>query len=72
MPSIGYVVTDEAGQVAGAKIDITVTPTPDAVDDPFTTNEDTPVNVNPLTNDDDGAGVASVTIDRFLIPPTEN
>ena len=36
VPPIGYVVTDELGQTAGAQIDITVTPTPDAVDDPVT------------------------------------
>ena len=51
-------------------IDINIVPTPDAVDDPFTTNEDTPVNVSPLGNDDDGAGVASVTVDT-IPDPTE-
>ena len=68
VPTIGYEVTDEVGQVAGAVIDITITPTPDAVDDSFVTNEDTPVSVNPLTNDDDGAGVASVTVDTIPDP----
>ena len=54
--TIGYEVTDTNGETSQAVIDINIIPTPDAVDDPFTTNEDTPVNVNPLTNDDDGAG----------------
>jgi len=65
---IGYEVTDINGQTSEAIIDITITPTPDAVDDPFTTNEDTPVNVSPLGNDDDGAGVASVTVDTIPDP----
>jgi len=68
VPTIGYTVTDTTGQVEGAVIDITITPTPDAVDDTFTTNEDSPVNVNPLGNDDDGAGVASVTVDTIPDP----
>ena len=71
VPTIGYAVTDESGQVSGALIDITITPTPDAVDDSLTTNEDTTVNVSPLGNDDigaeDGMGVLSVTIDT--VPP---
>ena len=60
-------MTDVNGAVSEAVIDINIIPTPDAVDDPFTTNEDTPVNVSPLGNDDDGAGIASVTVDT--IPP---
>ena len=68
--TIGYEVTDVNGQTSEAVIDINIIPTPDAVDDPFTTNEDTPVNVNPLTNDDDGAGVQSVTVDT-IPDPTE-
>ena len=64
---IGYEVTDVNGETSEAVIDINIIPTPDAVDDPFTTNEDTPVNVNPLTNDDDGAGVDSVTVDTCLL-----
>ena len=67
VPPINYTVTDINGETSDANILIEITPTPDAVDDPFTTNEDTPVNVSPLGNDDDGAGVASVTVDT--IPP---
>ena len=65
---IGYEVTDINGETSDAVIDITITPTPDAVDDPFTTNEDTPVNVSPLGNDDDGAGVDSVTVNTIPDP----
>ena len=68
--TIGYEVTDVNGAVSEAVIDIAITPTPDAVDDAFVTNEDTPVSVNPLTNDDDGAGIASVTVDT-IPDPTE-
>ena len=68
VPPINYTVTDINGATSDAMIDITVTPTPDAVDDVFVTNEDTPVSVNPLTNDDDGAGVASVTVDTIPDP----
>ena len=69
--TIGYEVTDVNGETSEAVIDINIIPTPDAVDDPFTTNEDTPVNVNPLTNDDDGAGVQSVTVDTIPDAATE-
>ena len=66
--TIGYEVTDVNGDTTQAVIDITITPTPDAVDDPFTTNEDTPVNVSPLGNDDDGEGVDSVTVNTIPDP----
>ena len=66
--TIGYEVTDVNGDTTEAVIDITITPTPDAVDDAFTTNEDTPVNVSPLGNDDDGAGVDSVTVNTIPDP----
>ena len=66
--TIGYEVTDVNGAVSEAVIDINIIPTPDAVDDPFVTNEDTPVSVNPLTNDDGGAGIASVTVDTIPDP----
>ena len=39
--TIGYEVTDVNGETSEAVIDINIIPTPDAVDDPFTTNEDT-------------------------------
>ena len=66
--TIGYEVTDTDGESSQAVIDINIIPTPDAMDDLATTNEDTPVNVNPLTNDDDGAGVQSVTVDTIPDP----
>ena len=43
-------------------------PTPDAVDDVFTTNEDTPVLLNPLANDDLGAGADSLTVNNVPDP----
>ena len=66
--TIGYEETDVNGATSEAVIDIAITPTPDAVDDAFVTNEDTPVSVNPLTNDDDGAGIASVSVDTIPDP----
>ena len=71
VPPINYTVTDINGETSDADIFIDVTPTPDALDDPFTTNEDTPVNVSPLGNDDDGAGVDSVTVNNVPDPATE-
>ena len=68
VPPINYTVTDVNGETSDADIFIEITPTPDAVDDSFVTNEDTPVSVNPLANDDDGAGVASVTVDTIPDP----
>ena len=65
---INYEVTDINGETSAAMIDITIIPTPDAEDDSFVTNEDTPVSVNPLTNDDDGAGIASITVDAIPDP----
>ena len=59
VPPINYTVTDINGETSDADIFIEITPTPDAVDDSFVTNEDTPVLLNPLANDDDlGVGAA--------------
>ena len=55
VPPINYTVTDVNGETSDADILIEVTPTPDAMDDDFVTNEDTPVAINPIPNDDDGA-----------------
>ena len=71
VPPINYTVTDINGETSDADILIDVTPTPDAVDDPIVTNEDTPVPINPLTNDDDGAGADSVTVNTVPDPATE-
>ena len=68
VPPINYTVTDINGETSDADILIEITPTPDAVDDSFVTNEDTPVSVNPLTNDDGGAGIASITVDAIPDP----
>ena len=60
--TVAYTVTDVNGETSDADIDITVTPTPDAVDDMFSGNEDTPVALDPLSNDDLVAGADSVQI----------
>ena len=71
VPPIGYTVEDINGETSDAQILIEVTPTPDAMDDPFTTNEDTPVALNPLANDDLGAGAQSLTINNIPDPAVE-
>ena len=73
--TVNYTITDSNGNAASATIDITVTPTPDAIDDAFTGPEDAPfIAVDPITNgvtpDDAGAGfdgTDDVTINT--IPP---
>ena len=71
VPSIDYTLTDINGEESSAQILIEVTATPDAVDDSVTTNEDTPVAVAPLANDDVGAGAQSVTINNVPDAMTE-
>jgi len=66
--TLPYTLTDLNDNASNAEIAITVVATPDVVDDNRTTDEDTPVPLNPLTNDDDGTGVASVEI--TTIPTT--
>ena len=71
---ITYEICDANGDCDQATIDITVDPVddmPDAVDDPAEmTDEDTPVNIDVLVNDDfggDGPGMGPITI---TTPPT--
>jgi hypothetical protein len=70
---ITYEICDASGDCDQAVIAITVNPVvdlPDAMDDMATTNEDTPVNIDPLPNDDfgmDGPGVGPISI---VTPPT--
>ena len=71
VPPINYTVEDINGETSDAQILIEVTPTPDAVDDAVTTNEDTPVALNPLANDDLGAGAALVTVNNIPDPAVE-
>ena len=66
-----YTLTDINGEESSATVEVDVTPTPDAVDDAFVTNEDTPVAVDPLANDDVGPGAASVTINNVPDPALE-
>ena len=59
--SFGYVLQDAAGLTANATINIDVTPVNDlpvAVNDTYTTVEDTPVALTPLLNDSDVDGDA--------------
>ena len=60
--TVTYTVEDVNGETSQANIDITVTPTPDAMDDTYSGNEDSPIALNPLFNDDVGAGAESVEI----------
>ena len=71
IPPINYTVTDVNGETSDADILIEVIPTPDAMDDDFVTNEDSPVAINPIPNDDDGAGIDSVTINNIPDPAVE-
>jgi hypothetical protein len=66
---ITYQICDSDGDCDQATIDVTVDPVndlPDAVDDPTeTTEEDTPVNIDVLTNDDfggDGPSTGAITV----------
>jgi CshA-type fibril repeat protein len=72
VPDITYTITDGAGNVATAKLKITVSPVNDdpiAVnDDNKTTPEDTPITVNVLTNDSDPDGDNTVLrVTQFTI-----
>ncbi|MCB9297813.1 MAG: hypothetical protein H6559_32485 [Lewinellaceae bacterium] len=68
-----YEICDSNGDCDQAVATITVNPTndlPDAVDDLATATEDTPLNIDPLPNDDfggDGTGMNPITI---VTPPT--
>ncbi|MCB9297802.1 MAG: tandem-95 repeat protein, partial [Lewinellaceae bacterium] len=69
---IVYEICDSNGDCDQATIDITVDPVndlPDAMDDPVTATEDTPLAIDPLPNDDfggDGPGMGPITI---VTPP---
>jgi gliding motility-associated-like protein len=71
VPDITYTITDGRGNVATAKLKITVSPVNDdpiAVnDDNKTTPEDTPVTVNVLTNDSDLDAGTTLTVTQFTI-----
>ena len=71
VPPINYTVEDINGETSDADIFIEVTPTADAVDDIVTTNEDTPVLLDPLANDDLGEGAQSLTVNNVPDPATE-
>ena len=71
VPPINYTVEDINGETSDADIFIEVTPTADAVDDIVTTNEDTPVLLDPLANDDLGEGAESLTVNNVPDPAIE-
>ena len=54
--SISYEISDGFGGLSSAKVDVLVNTTPVAIDDTATTNEDTPVVINVLSNDTDPDG----------------
>ncbi|WP_121053312.1 Ig-like domain-containing protein, partial [Lacinutrix venerupis] len=56
-----YTITDANGNESTATVTVTVTPTPDAVDDTATTEEDTPVDIDVLDNDDLGTEPTTIT-----------
>ncbi|APY00889.1 hypothetical protein BWR22_11390 [Lacinutrix venerupis] len=56
-----YTITDANGNESTATVTVTVTPTPDAENDTATTEEDTPVNIDVLDNDDLGTEPTTIT-----------
>ena len=69
--TVAYTLTDANGNTSSATIDITVTPTPDAVNDTVTVNEDSGATaINPLANDDTGAGTDGVDDVTITTAPT--
>ncbi|EID17756.1 hemagglutinin/hemolysin-like protein [Mycolicibacterium phlei RIVM601174] len=71
--SFTYTVSDGQGGTADATVDITVTPVNDrpvAVNDSFTTDEDTAVSGNVLTNDTDPDGNNTIQSAEVVIGPS--
>ncbi|AMO60359.1 putative outer membrane adhesin like protein [Mycolicibacterium phlei] len=71
--SFTYTVSDSQGGTADATVDITVTPVNDrpvAVNDSFTTDEDTAVSGNVLTNDTDPDGNNTIQSAEVVIGPS--
>jgi len=71
--SFTYTVSDGQGGTADATVDITVTPVNDrpvAVNDSFTTDEDTPVTGNVLTNDFDPDGNNTIQSAEVVTGPS--
>jgi gliding motility-associated-like protein len=69
VPTVTYTTRDEGGATATANLLIVVSPVNDppvAVDDTATTNEDTPVTVNILSNDTDVEN-NTLTLTQFVI-----
>ena len=61
--SFTYEVCDDDGDCDTATVTITVDAGPDAVDDEFSTDEDTPVSGDVSTNDDEGDTPATYSVD---------
>ncbi len=66
--SIAYTVTDANGDAASTTAQIVINPLPDPIADSFTTDEDTPIALPLVGNDDDGDGLASLTVDTLPDP----
>ncbi|MEL7465022.1 MAG: tandem-95 repeat protein [Pseudomonadota bacterium] len=56
IPVLNYTIEDANGDRGAATITLLMNPTPDVAPDVFSTKEDTPVAVNPLTNDEADLG----------------
>ena len=63
IPAIGYTLTDANGDTGTATLTLTMNPVPDVASDAAETDEDTPVDIDPLVNDPDlGDGPSTVAI----------
>ncbi|MDO7173991.1 Ig-like domain-containing protein, partial [Mariniflexile sp. AS56] len=74
VPQVTYSISDGNGGTSSSTLDITVTlvnETPVAVDDAYTTDEDTSVQLLPLTDDTDGDGdtLSIVSINGITLTP---
>ncbi|MDN3454759.1 Ig-like domain-containing protein, partial [Psychrobacter sp. APC 3350] len=70
VPQVGYTVTDAEGNTDSTTLDITVTPVEDvpvANPEVETTLEDTELTGNVLTNDTDGDGNNTLTVDSATV-----
>ncbi|MEJ6392007.1 tandem-95 repeat protein [Gymnodinialimonas sp. 2305UL16-5] len=62
IPTFSYTATDADGDTDTANVDLSVLAAVDAMDDNVTTPEDTPVALNPLSNDDPGGPNATAAV----------
>ncbi|WP_445752749.1 collagen-binding domain-containing protein [Polaribacter sp.] len=62
-----YTITDSNGDTSTATVTVTVNPTVDVVDDVASTNENTPVVINVIANDNDVPSIGTIVINT---PPS--